>query len=231
MSVVCVSRSNHCFCLRYLVQSSLHHNSWNKKSTGKSFKGRIKEKFISVEDISSKLSDLPVVLMTFWDNMKFFLQIYLLIQTVTACWLTEMPSWRASQLTMYNTTVRCYRVTYAFQSDSTLYICLNVKELLAGNRRDIWSSSNCNGTRTYNHLVRKRTLNHLAKMVKLLSYVVSAYLYGAFDCMLLSCHVRISEWTHTLYLPERQGTPCSKQAQYLEFKWLQRDSNPQPLSS
>ena len=26
--------------------------------------------------------------------------------------------------------------------------------------------SDCNGTRTHNHLVRKRTLNHLAKLVK-----------------------------------------------------------------
>ena len=51
------------------------------------------------------------------------------------------------------------------------------------------------------------------------------------DCMFLSCHVRVSEWIHTLYLPECQGTPCSKQARYLKFKWLQWDSNPQPLSS
>ena len=28
-------------------------------------------------------------------------------------------------------------VTYAFQSESTLYICLNVKELLAQSRREI----------------------------------------------------------------------------------------------
>ena len=50
-------------------------------------------------------------------------------------------------------------------------------------------------------------------------------------CMFLSCHVRVSEWIYTLYLPECQGTPCSKQVQYLKFQWLQRDSNPQPLSS
>ena len=48
------------------------------------------------------------------------------------------------------------------------------------------------------------------------------------DCMLLSCHVRVSEWTLILWLPECQGTPCSKQARCLKFKWLQRDSNPQP---
>ena len=30
-----------------------------------------------------------------------------------------------------------YHVTYAFQSESTLYSCLNVKEPLARNRREI----------------------------------------------------------------------------------------------
>ena len=34
-------------------------------------------------------------------------------------------------------TVCCYHVMYAFQSESTLCICLNVKELLARNRCDI----------------------------------------------------------------------------------------------
>ena len=33
-----------------------------------------------------------------------------------------------------------YRVMYAFQSESTLYSCLNVKELLARNMRDIMSN-------------------------------------------------------------------------------------------
>ena len=47
----------------------------------------------------------------------------------------------------------------------------------------------------------------------------------------LSCHVCISELIYTLQLPECQGTDCSKQAQNLKFKWEQRDSNPQPLSS
>ena len=128
-------------------------------------------------------------------------------------------------------TVCSFHVTYAFQSESTLYICLNVKELLAPSRREIWSLSDCNWTRTHNHLVHKRTLNHLAKLAKWLSCVMSTYLYGAFDCAFLSCHVRVSEWIHTLYLPECQGTPCSKQARNLKFKWLQLDSNPQPLKS
>ena len=57
-----------------------------------------------------------------------------------------------------------YHVTYAFQSESTLYSCLNLKELLARNRGEIWSLSDCNGTRTHNPLVRNQTLNHLAKL-------------------------------------------------------------------
>ena len=49
----------------------------------------------------------------------------------------------------------CCHVTYTFQSESTLYSCLNVKELLARNRHKIWRSSDCNWTRTHNHLVCK----------------------------------------------------------------------------
>ena len=87
----------------------------------------------------------------------------------------------------------CY-VTYAFQSESTLCSCLNVKELLARSRREIWSLSDCNWTWTQNHLVRKRTLNSLAKLTKLLSCVLNNYLHGIFDCMFLSCQVCIWEW-------------------------------------
>ena len=45
------------------------------------------------------------------------------------------------------------------------------------------------GTRfeTKNHLVRKRTLNHLANLAKWLSFVVKTCLYDVYDCML--CHV------------------------------------------
>ena len=57
-------------------------------------------------------------------------------------------------------TVCSYHVTYAFQRKSTLYSCLNIKEVLARNRHEIWSLSDSNWTRTQNHLVRKRTLNH-----------------------------------------------------------------------
>ena len=46
----------------------------------------------------------------------------------------------------------------------------------------------------HNHLVCKQTFNHLAKLVKWLGCVLRTYLYGAFDCMLLSCHLGVLEW-------------------------------------
>ena len=46
-----------------------------------------------------------------------------------------------------------------------------------------------------NHLVRKQTLNHLAKLAKWLSCVMSTYLCGAFDIMFSSCHVRVPDIT------------------------------------
>ena len=112
-----------------------------------------------------------------------------------------------------------------------LHICVNVKELFARNTCNIWSLKDWSGTRNYNHLVPKWTVRHLAEPTKWLRWVVSIYVYGAFAFMFLSCHVRMSEWMHTLYLIECQGTPFSEQPQYLKFKWLQRDSNPEPLSS
>ena len=61
----------------------------------------------------------------------------------------------------------------------------------------------------------------LVSILKFCPYPVSSpkhsFKYKMIDCMFLSCHVRISEWIHTLYLPECQGTPCSKQVWYLKF--------------
>ena len=87
-------------------------------------------------------------------------------------------------------------------------VCLNVNELLAQCRRHIWSLIDINGIWTHNYLVRKPILNHIAKLAKWLSCVVSTYLYGVFDCILLSCHIR--DWLYSLR--KYQGTPCSKQA-------------------
>ena len=105
------------------------------------------------------------------------------------------------------------------------------KELLGSNRIDIWNLSDWNKTQIHNHLLLKKTLNHLAKITKWLSWIVSKYLYGAFECMSLSFHGCISEWINNLYFLECHGIPCWKQEQYLQFKSLQRDLNPQKISS
>ena len=62
-------------------------------------------------------------------------------------------------------------VTYAFQSESALYSCLNVKELFTRSRREIRSLSDCNWTGTQNHLGLKRTLNHLASLACLAKWL------------------------------------------------------------
>ena len=84
-----------------------------------------------------------------------------------------------------------------FQSESALYSFLNVKEFLAWNRCNIWSLSDSNSIWTRNHLVCKWTRNHLAKLAKWLSCVVNTYLYGAFDGMLLSCHISVLDGIYT----------------------------------
>ena len=80
----------------------------------------------------------------------------------------------------------------------TLCSCLNVKGLLARNSSDFWSFSDCNGIRTHNHLVHKRTLNHLTKMGVRLQKTTRQQtddnnincfrtIMNSFICMILSC--------------------------------------------
>ena len=52
------------------------------------------------------------------------------------------------------------------QSEYTIYTSLNVTKIPAWNRCDIWSLNDCNGIRTHNHLLCKRTLNNLVKLAK-----------------------------------------------------------------
>ena len=57
----------------------------------------------------------------------------------------------------------------SFRVNPHSIVCLNVKEHLARSRRHISSLSDSNGIRTHNHLVHKRTINHLAKLANELS--------------------------------------------------------------
>ena len=91
-----------------------------------------------------------------------------------------------------------YHVRYAFQSESTVYGSVSVKELLAQSRRQIWRLNDCNETRSHNCFVCKRTVKHLAKLVKWLRCVVSTSPGSAFVSMFLSCQVCVSDLMHTL---------------------------------
>ena len=78
----------------------------------------------------------------------------------TSAWMKLNDMTFADIINTLFLTACSYHVTYAFQSESTLYSCLNVNKLLARNRREILSLSEYNWTRTHNHLVRKSwTLN------------------------------------------------------------------------
>ena len=76
-----------------------------------------------------------------------------------------------SYQTQITVTVCYYHVTYEFQSEPHSIVCLNVKELLARSKRHVWSLSDSNGIRTHNPLVRKRPLNHLAKLAILAKWL------------------------------------------------------------
>lgn len=54
----------------------------------------------------------------------------------------------------------------------------------------------------------------------------SPTLDSTFNCMLLSCHVRVLRWIYTLYSAECKGTPYSKQTRYLKFNWQQQGIEP-----
>ena len=56
---------------------------------------------------------------------------------------------------------------WRFRVNLTLCSYLNVKELLAWNRRDIWSLSDSSRIRTHNHLLCNRTLNHFVFVYEL----------------------------------------------------------------
>ena len=79
---------------------------------------------------------------------------------------------------MVHLAVCSYHTTYTFQSESTLYSFVNAKELFAKSRGKIWILSDSNLTRTHNHLVHKRTLNHLANIVWLNRWVFIYELSG-----------------------------------------------------
>ena len=94
-------------------------------------------------------SKWEVAFSLFIDNQYCMPKMFLLQTSVKECFLTVCS---------------CH-VTCTFQSESTLYSCLNVKELLAQSRCKFGSLGDCNCFRTQNQLVRKRTLSQFGQMV------------------------------------------------------------------
>ena len=123
-------------------------------------------------------------------------------------------------------TVCSCHATYAFQSGSTLYSCLNVNEILAQSRSKIWGLSDCNWTWTQNHLVRKLTLNHLSKLAN--DWVVFWVLICTVHLTVCSCHVTYAfQSGFTLCSCLNVKELCSKHVRNLRVKWLQLDLNPE----
>ena len=118
--------------------------------------------FISLRKYNStyieQVSDLPSSTILNLTYPKLLRKSYLELQII----YTNLPEKNSINSKMLN--ICSHHATYAFLSESILYSSLNVKELLARSRREIWSLSGCNWTRTHNLLVHKRTLNHLAKL-------------------------------------------------------------------
>lgn len=97
-------------------------------------------------------------------------------------------------------TVCYWHVRYVFQSECTFCNCLNVRELAAQNRRNIWSLSDNNRTWTLNQLVCKRTLNHSS--VYLFIYKLSVCGFGSRYChyfLYVYLHAKI-KLTHSFFL-------------------------------
>ena len=116
-------------------------------------------------------------------------------------------------------TVCYYHVTYKFQSKSTLYSLPECQGLLARSRHHIWSLIDSNKIQTHNHLVRKKDTQPFSKTGQMIELCCE---YLPLRCIWLYVIImshKSFRVTLLYNLPECQGTPCSKQAPYLKFKW------------
>ena len=85
-------------------------------------------------------------------------------------------------LLLYHYILYRSRTRFRVNLHPQVYSYLNTKQLLVRKKCDNWSLSDSNRIRNHNHLlVRKRTINHLAKLGKWWSCILSSFLYSAFD--------------------------------------------------
>ena len=95
-----------------------------------------------------------------------------------------------------------YHIRDTSQGQSTLQSYLNVKKFPTRNRCDMWSESYCNEIRPHNHLV------------------LSTPLYSALQCMLLSCHAHVSEFSHGATQMNHLASLVKWLSFPLQTKWL-----------
>ena len=113
-------------------------------------------------------------------------------------------------------------VTYTFKSEPHVHSCLNVKELLARNRREIWSLSDCNGIRTHNHLVCKCSFTQSVIRVEHRSQFERCNVWRPlFDATFIWCIGRIStesDWHYSWHWKGLLANYCSRlPSWYLKF--------------
>ena len=85
-----------------------------------------------------------------------------------------------------------YHVTYEFQSKSTIYSCLNIKELFARNRCHIWSLSDCNKIQTHSNLVCKKTFSQTGQMIELCCEYSSVRFIWLYDIIMPCTNFRVN---------------------------------------
>ena len=90
----------------------------------------LKGRFLRLPNAQVKICQIPHV--NFETTSRFLSKFCVTLQ----CHESKLLCTFLAQA-IYTLTVCFYHVTYAFQSESTLYSCLNVKELLARSRREI----------------------------------------------------------------------------------------------
>ena len=108
----------------------------------------------------------------FWSvilSKKIFCFHFFVVILTIFSFLLSFFFWKISKKILDTLLSLCYyHVTYAFQCESALYSCLNVKKLFARIKNNIWSLSGRNESRTHNNLVRKRTFNPFSQTGQIL---------------------------------------------------------------
>ena len=125
-------------------------------------------------------------------------------------------------LDLFFLAVCSYHVTYAFQSESTLYSCLNVEELLARNRCDIYNLSDCNGTWTHNHELSGCGFESCCSHINLFFFLTKAFIWNYSATIRLHFYVlNLQEYIKKSNSLNGLSTNHSRFLVNIKGKWIQ----------